>query len=188
MMTGTTKAITRKELDLRLGMRKLWEDHIIWTRVVIMSAVAGLPDTNFAVERLMQNQVDIGDAVKPFYGNDGGKKLTDLLKEHISGAYKVVGAAMAGDKAKLDMENKAWYANADDIAVFLSKANPKYWPEKEMKGHMKDHLDLTENEAAMRIQKKWAEDIKAYDKVHEQILKMADMLSDGLIKQFPEKF
>ncbi len=187
-MMGTTKAITRKELDLRLEMRRLWENHITWTRVVIISAVAGLPDTNYAVERLMQNQVYLGDAIKPFYGNDAGKKLTDLLKEHISGAYKVVAAAVSGDKAKLDKENKAWYANADQIAMFLSKANPKYWPEREMKEHMKDHLDLTENEASMRIQKKWAEDIKYYDKVHEQILKMADMLSDGLVKQFPDKF
>jgi hypothetical protein len=177
-----------KDCQFRLAMRKLWEDHITWTRVVIISAAASLPDTQFAVARLMQNQVDIGDAVKPYYGNEAGEALTILLKEHISGAYEVVGAAKAGDQAKVDAENKKWYANADEIAAFLSKANSRYWPEAQMKMHMKDHLDLTEKEAVMRLQKKWKEDITAYDSVHKQILDMADMLSAGIIKQFPDKF
>jgi len=180
--------VTEKELQFRLAMRKLWEDHIVWTRVVIMDVFAGAPDSNNAVQRLLQNQVDIGNAVKSFYGDAGGNKLTDLLKEHITGAYNVLLAAKAGDNVKLDAANKAWYANADAIATFLAGANPKNWPEKEMKAHMKDHLDLTENEAVMRLQGKWEEDIKAYDRVHDQILKMADMLADGIIKQFPDKF
>jgi hypothetical protein len=53
---------------------------------------------------------------------------------------------------------------------------------------MHDHLKLTTNEAAARIQGDWAADVRAYDAVHEQILKMADGLSTGIVKQFPEKF
>ncbi len=177
-----------KDAAFRSAMRKLWEDHIIWTRQVIVSAAAGLPDLNLAVERLMQNQVDIGNAVKPFYGDAAGDKLIALLKEHISGAYEVVAAAKAGDGAKVDIANKAWYKNADDIAVFLSRANPDNWPVAEMKAHMKDHLDLTEAEAVARLQGRWADDIAAFDKVHMQILNMADMLSVGIIAQFSKKF
>jgi hypothetical protein len=182
------KTEVSKDEAFRSAMRKLWEDHIIWTRQVIVDAVAGLPDLNLAVERLMQNQVDIGNAVKPFYGDAAGDKLIALLKEHISGAYEVVGAAKAGDNAKVDMANKAWYKNADDIAMFLSGANPQHWPADQMKAHMKDHLDLTEAEAVARLQGKWAEDIATFDKVHMQILNMADMLSSGIIAQFPKKF
>jgi hypothetical protein len=177
-----------KDTLFRLAMRKLWEDHIIWTRQVIVSAAAGLPDLSFAVDRLMQNQVDIGNAIKSFYGEPAGDKLIALLKEHISGAYQVLTAARAGDNAALDAANQAWYKNADDIAMFLAGANPENWPPDPMKMHMKEHLDLTLAEAVARLQMKWTDDVLAYDKVHMQILGMADMLSSGIIEQFPKKF
>lgn len=177
-----------KEAALNNAMRKLWEDHITWTRVFIISAVAGLPDKDAATQRLLQNQVDIGNAIKPFYGNAAGDQLTALLKDHIVIAADVVTAAKANDKPKLDDANKRWLANADQIAAFLSKANPKNWPETEMRTMMHDHLKLTTNEAVARIQGDWAADVKAYDAVHEQILHMADGLSTGIVKQFPDKF
>jgi hypothetical protein len=169
-------------------MRKLWEDHVTWTRLYIVSAVADLPDKGAAAQRLLQNQVDIGNAVKPFYGDAAGAKLSALLKDHILIAVELIDAAKAGDAAKKDAAAKRWGANADDIATFLSGANPKHWPLAEMKKMMHDHLALTTTEVVSRLQKDWAADIAAYEKVHEQILKMADMLSSGIISQFPEKF
>jgi len=177
-----------KEAALNSAMRKLWEDHITWTRVFIISAVAGLPDKDAATQRLLQNQVDIGNAIKPFYGNAAGDQLTALLKDHIVIAADVVTAAKANDKPKLDDANKRWSDNADQIAAFLSKANPKNWPENEMRTMLHDHLKLTTNEAVARIQGDWAADVKAYDAVHEEILHMADGLSMGIVKQFPDKF
>jgi hypothetical protein len=169
-------------------MRKLWEDHITWTRVFIISAAADLPDKAAATERLLQNQVDIGNAIKPYYGVAAGDKLTTLLKEHITTAADVVAAAKANDKAKLNDANKRWVANADQIADFLSSANPTNWPAADMRKMMREHLDLTTAEAVARLKGDWKADIAAYDKVHEQILHMADMLADGIIKQHSEKF
>jgi hypothetical protein len=169
-------------------MRKLWEDHVMWTRVVIISVAGNLPDTNAAVGRLMKNQEDIGNAIKPLYGDAAGDKLIKLLKEHISGAYAVLEAAKAGDNAKLEIENKKWYANADEISEFLSSANPKNWPLDAVKHMMKMHLDLTLEEATARLKGDWIADVKAYDKVHDEILEMSDTLSNGIIAQFPEKF
>ena len=176
-----------KSASLQAAMRKLWQDHITWTRVFIISAVGGLPDKDAATQRLLQNQVDIGNAIKPFYGAAAGDQLTALLKDHIVIAADVVTAAKANDKAKLDDVNKRWFANADQIAAFLSKANPKNWPEAEMRTMMHDHLNLTTNEAVARIKGDWAGDVKAYDAVHGQILKMADMLAMGIANQFPNK-
>jgi hypothetical protein len=177
-----------KEMALHDAMRKLWEDHIIWTRVFIISAAADLPDKAAATDRLLQNQVDIGNAIKPYYGDVAGDKLTTLLKEHITTAAEIVTAAKAGDKAKQDDATKRWFANADQIADFLSNANPKNWRQEEMRKMMRDHLNLTTEEVVARLQKNWAADIAAFDKVHEQILHMADMLTAGIVKQHAEKF
>ncbi|HYJ85034.1 MAG TPA: hypothetical protein VEW46_03125 [Pyrinomonadaceae bacterium] len=177
-----------KKTALHDAMRKLWEDHIIWTRVFIISAVADLPDKAAATDRLLQNQVDIGNAIKPYYGDAAGDQLTGLLKEHITTAAEIVAAAKAGDKAKQDDATKRWFSNADQIADFLSKANPKSWPQAEMRKMMRDHLNLTTEQVVARLQGNWAADIAAFDKVHEQILHMADMLTDGIVKQHSAKF
>ena len=177
-----------KQLAFQDAMRKLWEDHITWTRIFIISAVADLPDKAAVTDRLLQNQVDIGNAIKPYYGDAAGDKLTTLLKEHITTAAEIVAAAKAGDKAKQDDATRRWFANADQIADFLSGANPKNWPQAEMRSMMHDHLNLTTKEVVARLHGDWSGDIKAYDDVHKQILHMADGLSMGIINQFPKKF
>ena len=169
-------------------MDKLWEDHVSWTRLYIFSATASLPDKDATAQRLLQNQLDIGNAIKPIYGDAVGEKLAELLKDHIMIATEIIDAGKAGDSVKKDEPSNRWNANADDIAAFLSEANPKNWPIAEMKKMMRDHLDLTTAEVVVRLQGDWAADIAAYEKVHTQILKMADMLSTGIIKQFPNKF
>jgi hypothetical protein len=169
-------------------MRTLWEAHITWTRLYIVSAVADLPDKGPVTERLMKNQSDIGDAVKPFYGEAAGVALTSLLKEHIATAADVVTAAKSKDKAKQDDATARWRANADKIAAFLTAANPGNWPAAEMKSMMSEHLDLTTAEVVARLQSDWTGDIAAFDRVHGQIMHMADMLSDGIIAQFPKAF
>ena len=177
-----------KEAGLHDAMRKLWEDHITWTRLFIVSAVADLPDKEATTDRLLQNQVDIGNAIKPYYGDAAGEKLTALLKVHITTAAELVAAAKAGDTAKMSEANKRWYANADEIAAFLSGANPKSWPPAEMKAMMHEHLDLTTAEVVARLKGNWADDVAAYEKIHNQILQMADMLTTGIINQYPARF
>jgi hypothetical protein len=172
---------------LKTNMRHLWEDHVTWTRNVIFCLVDDLPGADQAVNRLLQNQIDIGNAIKPYYGEEAGKKLTELLVPHITIAAEVVKAARADNTLALDEANKKWYANADQISEFLSKANP-HWGLVDMKTMMHDHLKLTTDEAVQRIKKNYEADVIAYDKVHHEILKMSDMLADGIVKQFPAKF
>lgn len=170
------------------AMRKLWEDHVTWTRLYIVSAVAGLPDQGATAERLLKNQEDIGDAIRPYYGDEAGDALTELLKEHILVAAELIDAAKAGDSAAFDDTNARWYANADEIAAFLNSANPENWPLDEMQAMMRDHLDLTLQEASARLNGDYEADIAAYEEIHLQILHMADMLSEGIIIQFPKEF
>ena len=174
--------------DFRNNMRKLWEDHITWTRMFIVSDAANLPDEAFAAQRLLQNQVDIGNAIKPFYGEQAGNALSALLTDHILIAVKLINAAKAGDLAGFNSAKTSWYDNGSQIAIFLHNANPKFWPLADTQSMMKMHLDLTLAEASDRLNGKWAADIGDYDMVHQEILQMADMLSLGIIHQFPDLF
>jgi hypothetical protein len=175
-------------MALHDGMRALWEDHIVWTRMYLVSAIAELPDTEATAERLLRNQADIGDAIRPFYGDGAGDQLTALLRDHILIAVDLVAAAKGGDTARLAAEQARWEANADAIGGFLNDANPRHWPREEMAAMMRAHLEVTAAEALARLRGDWTADIAAYDAVHEHILRMADMLSSGIIEQFPERF
>lgn len=183
----TVSAPSKSELTLRMDMRKLWEDHIAWTKAYIVSAVNDLPGTDKVAARLLKNQQDIGDAIKPFYGEEAGDKLTSLLKDHILIAADLVGAAKAGDNAKAAEAEKKWYDNGDQIAEFLGKANPN-WTKESLKEMLDTHLSLTKAIAVAAITKDLDAEIKAADSNHEHMLMMADALTDGIVKQFPKKF
>ena len=179
---------TPASLEFHDAMRQLWEDHVTWTRLFIVSFVHDLPDLDATTGRLLRNQVDIGDAIKPYYGEPAGERLTTLLSEHITTAATLLGAARDGDQDAFQVANGAWYRNARQISRFLHRANPVNWPLKEMNTMMRDHLDLTLAEAVARLEGDYEREIAGYDAVHAEILQMADMLSDGIIRQFPEKF
>jgi hypothetical protein len=177
-----------KAARLHDGMRELWEDHITWTRLAIVSFAAGLPDLQATEARLLSNQSDIAAAIRPYYGRAASRQLRDLLREHILGAVALLQAAKAGDSAALTRAHDAWYANGNQIADFLAKANPRNWPRGEMRAMMKTHLDETLKEAVDRLNGRFAADVRDYEAVHRHILAMADMLSDGIVAQFPARF
>jgi hypothetical protein len=186
---AATKADAKaSQTEFDKAMRKLWEDHVTWTRLYIVSAEDNLPDKAATTQRLLQNQSDIGNAVAGFYGDAAGAKLTALLKDHILGAAALIEAAKSGDKAKVSDASAKWYANADEIAAFLSGANPQNWPLADMKSGMKMHLDLTLQEATDHMQGHYDADVQDYDKIHNHILGLSDLLSSGIGKQFPGKF
>ncbi len=188
MTVHSSSALSAKAVALRTDMRKLWEDHITWTRLAIISLESGTPDTDATVARLLKNQTDIGNAVKPFYGQAAGNELTKQLRQHILIAADLIAAAKAGDQAKLADAQARWEQNADGIATLLHSVNPRYWKLPVMKAEMRMHLKLTTEEAVARLQGNWTADVAAYDKVHDHILHMSDLLSSGLIKQFPARF
>lgn len=188
MTTHGAATMSKKEFVVRQEMRRLWEDHVTWTRLTVISLTTDAPDTTATVGRLLKNQTDIGNAIKPYYGAAAGKQLTALLRQHILIAADLIAAARKGDQAGVAFQQARWTANADEIAALLSSANPRFWKLGAMKAMMHDHLRLTTNEVVARLQRNWAADVRAYDRIHLQALHMADMLSTGLVKQFPRRF
>jgi hypothetical protein len=177
-----------KQVALHDNMRRLWEDHITWTRLFIVSASADLPDLPATTQRLLANQKDIGDAIKPFYGRAAGERLRALLTQHILVAADILAAAKAGDQVALQRQSRIWSRNGNQIGDFLHAANPRHWGRKEMRRMMRDHLRLTLAEASAHLQHHHQADIRAYDRINRQILAMADMLTDGIVAQFPKRF
>ena len=173
--------------QLRMAERKLWIDHVLWTRSFIVSDLSELEDKRAVLERLLKNQDDIGNSIKPYYGEEAGKKLATLLREHIELAGKVTDAAKSGDKDNLDKYNKLWYKNADEISDFLSAANPNYSNEA-LKDMLHKHLQFVTDQVVARLNKDWNADINSFDKGEDHMIMFADMLIDGIVKQFPDKF
>jgi hypothetical protein len=180
--------ISMQEFALRQEMRRLWEDHVTWTRLAVISLTTDSPDTTATVGRLLENQTDIGNAIKPYHGAAAGKQLTALLRGHILIAADLIAAARNGDQAGIASEQARWTENANEIARLLNEANPRFWKLGAMKAMLHEHLRVTTDEVVARLQRDWATDVRAYDRIHRQALHMADMLSTGIVNQFPRRF
>ncbi|MEH7401635.1 glycosyltransferase [Gottfriedia acidiceleris] len=181
------RCISNSACNFKADMRKLWMDHLIWTSKYIVSAVAGMPDKDVVLARLLRNQQDIGNAIKPYYGAAAGDQLAKLLTDHIVIAGKIIDAAKANDMATLKTLNDTWFKNADDIAALLSKANPN-WTNQALKDLLYTHLKMVTNEAVTRIKMDWDGNVKAFDVGLQHMIPIADTISSGIIKQFPNKF
>ncbi len=189
LLSGPAYAAVKSDpiCDLKTAMRKLWMDHSIYTHEFAIATLDDVPNKKEAAARLLRNQDDIGNAIAAYYGKEAGKKLTQLLREHILIAVDLIEAVKADDKAKIKEADKKWHDNAREIAKFLSKANPN-WPKETLTNMLYEHLKLNTEEVTARKSKDWEADIKAYDKILAQIVSMADALTAGIVKQFPEKF
>jgi hypothetical protein len=167
--------------------RKLWEDHITWTRVVIIGILDELPGTEPYIGRLLQNYEDMEDALAPYYGEDA-EVLGDLIKDHLVIAAELLTAANNNDTAAFNDAKTRWYANAHDIAVQMNEMNPQFWPLEETEQMWVEHLDATLEEATTHLTGDFAGEVAAYDTVHDLALEMADFFSNGVMQQFPSQF
>jgi hypothetical protein len=182
-----SNCIPQSVVDLRDFSRMLWEQHIAWTRAAIIAIAEDSPDKELVINRLLRNPSDMGEAIKPLYGNQIASVFTRLLTEHLVIASELVNAAKSGDTNTATDAERRWYENADQIATFISSVNP-YLPKRDVLAMLHEHLSMTKDEAVYRLNKEYEKDIELYDEIEEQILSMADALSAGIVKQFPNKF
>lgn len=179
--------ISQAEVDYRNDMRSLWEEHVAWTRMAIISLTFNLPDIDFVLTRLLKNATDMGNMIRRLYGDIAAETYGNLIKEHLLLAADLVKATLAGDQKAAAEAERMWYANADQIAVFLSSINP-YLPEEEVRKMFYEHLALTKQEAVSMINKDYQKDIEVYDRIEKQAREMADTISDAMVKHYPNMF
>jgi hypothetical protein len=172
---------------VRLALRRLWTDHVVWTRSYVVAATSGAADADAAAGRLLRNQDDIGAAFVPYYGQAAGDGVTGLLKEHIGIAVDLVAAAKSGDQSAFATHDARWTTNIEQLAAFLAGANPA-WPEKDVLDLLALHLKLTKDEVVARLTGDWEGDVRAFDDILTEIIVLSDALHDGLVAQFPDRF
>jgi cytochrome c2 len=186
--SSSTSTVARTDSsELRSAMRKVWADHMQWTYATVDAFFHDQKALDPTLQRLLANQDDIGNAIKPFYGDAAGAQLTALLRTHINEAVPVLKAAQAGDQAALKKAQDDWYANAQQIADFLTKANPDNWPASATGPALKMHIDQTTTYAVDLLKGDYPAAIADYGKAFDHMMGLADILTNGIAKQFPDK-
>lgn len=177
-----------KYYTLQDAMRKLWADHMQYTYATVDAYYNNPSGLSSSLDRLLQNQKDIGNAIVPYYGQAAGDTLASLLTTHINQAVPVLQAAKDNDQAALNQALANWKANAKDIAIFLTTANPAHWQKMDMEHMMEMHIDQTTTYAVDLLKKDYKNAISHYDEAYQHMMEMADELTMGISSQFPSKF
>jgi hypothetical protein len=178
-------AAVADQFQLRASMRELWGKQVFWTRAYLMSVVASLPDTGVTTERLRQNEGDLADSVRPFYGQGASDQLAALLHDHVAIASELVVAAKLGDRPKVSEASARWLDNADRVAALLCDASPTL-VRAEVLETMRGIVEQTLAEARAMLAGDWQSAIQAYDQLSKDSLELADLLSAAMAAQFPD--
>ncbi len=163
--------------------RKLWEQHVFWTRAFIISTASGLNDLDLVTERLLRNPTDFASALKNFYGGEKARAFETLLKEHLLIAASLVNNTKAGNVEAAYEDRRKWHKNADELSVFLGEINP-HWSSRQFRSLFYEHLKMTEDEAVYRLNVKYASDIALFDSIENHALQIADFMAYGILNQF----
>jgi hypothetical protein len=177
-----------KTVDLQLALRDLWVGHIFWVRNVVLATKCGDAETaKVAEEKAVENAKAIGDAIASIYGKEAGDKLFGLLAGHYSAVKEYMTAAFAGNAEAKGAAVDKLKKNADELATFLSSANPN-WPKQTLAGLLMAHGAHHIAQIDQVNMKDLASEAKTWDEMKKHIYVIADALTGGIVKQFPKKF
>jgi len=176
-----------KKMALVNDMRYRWEQHVYWTRMLIMSISEHLQDQTATTNKLLQNPNDIAAIYAKFYPETVAKKISALLTEHLQIGAQIITAVRDGKTAQAEMLQKSWAKNADDMAKAFASINPHYNYE-ELQKMLMAHLNMTSQEVVAYISKDYVKSIAAFDNIEKEALEMADYFSNGIMMQFNEQF
>lgn len=170
---------TARQVCLMQQLRQLWEQHVYWTRFFIISTAASLTDPGPVTDRLLQNPKDFARALTPFFGARTAGQFGDLLTEHLEIGGELVTDLKNRETAKADDARRRWYASADAISAFLAGINT-CWSEDKWRELFYSYLEMTEKEAALRLQGDYTADIRMFGLIETEALRMADYMYCGL--------
>ena len=174
--------------QLRVDMRKLWAEHMEWTYATVDAFFHDQSGLNAKLNRLLQNQQDIGEAIKPYFGNQAGDKLSALLTEHIQLAVPVLSAAQDGDDPALTDALDNWYANAQEVGDHFAAINPEVWGKTKLRDMWKTHITQTVGYSVALLQNNLEDAIVKYQEAYDHMMGMGDIMAEGIAKKSPDSF
>lgn len=179
--------VSINEVKLLEQMNLVWEQHIMWTRMLLISIAENLKDLDATQARLLRNPKDIANVFRTYYGANVANQIEKLLTEHLVIGKNLIDALKNNNQNEAMELNKKWYQNADDMAEAFRSINP-FYPKEEIRKMLYEHLRLTTDEVNARLKGDYMADINAYDMVQKEILRMSGFFVDGIVRQFPNLF
>lgn len=179
--------VSINKVRLLENMNLVWEQHIMWTRMLLISIAENLKDLDATQARLLRNPRDIANVFRPYYGHNVANQIEKLLTEHLAIGKDLIVALKNNNQEQANLLNKKWYQNADMIADAFSSINP-FFSKEEIRKMLYEHLRLTADEVTARLKGDYEADINAYDMVQKEILQMSQFFVNGIVRQFPNLF
>lgn len=177
-----------KTAETDAALRDLWVGHAFWVRNVVIETLNGNKDAASAAEKeVVANAKQIAGAIEPFYGKPAADKLFGLLAGHYGAVKQYLEAYNAGSKTKQDDAKKTLTGNAEEIATFLSGANPNL-PFETLKSLLLTHGGHHIQQIQQLKAKQYVEEAQTWNAMKNHMYVIADALTGALAKQFPEKF
>ena len=176
--------VSRNEVRLLEQMNLVWEQHIMWTRMLLISIAENLKDLEATQTRLLRNPKDIADVFRPYYGNNIASEIQRLLTEHLAIGKDLIVSLKNKNQEQANALSTKWYQNTDQMAEAFSSINP-FYPREEVRRMLYEHLRLTSEEVNARLRGDYTADINAYDMVQKEILRMSHFFVNGIVRQFP---
>ena len=177
-----------KIADTRAALRDLWIGHVFWVRNVVDATFEGdAAAAKSAEQQVVANAKAIAGSIEPFYGKPASDALFGLLAGHWGAIKERLDATRAGDKAREDAAMKAMLKNADEIAAFLSGANPNL-PRDTLYGLLTAHGAHHVQQIDQFKAKQFDAEAKTWAAMTHHMYVIADALANGIAKQFPGKF
>ena len=168
-------------------MQRLWMDHAIWARQYIIAAVDDRPELTEALARWLRNAADVGAALEEFYPRRPARRVAKLLKQHITVAVDLVDAAKNVDGAKFTAIDQVWTSNSDDLVDELC-ARDQSCSRDEVAARWDLARALTEQVLTARLEQHFDHDVESFDQLLTTCAAMGDLITDGILRQFADRF
>ena len=179
--------VSKAEQNLGNYLRFLWLQQVYWLRMANQSELWNLSDAEYVMNRLMENPQDFQMALKTFYGDENAKKFADLLTNHLTLVTNYVMAIRDGNtQAAADAENQI-NNNAVQMISFLTSINPN-WAAADLQRMFSEYMNLTKEEIDATMSQNFEDSINVFADIERGALEMADMMTKGIVSQFPQYF
>jgi hypothetical protein len=185
-LVAADSANPAKVAATKKSVENLWIGHINAVRKVVVAKIAG-QDIKAAEGEVVSNAHAIADAIAGFYGKPAGDKLFALLAAHYGAVKAYLDATVAKDTAGQSAATDKIMANVEDIATFLSGANP-YLPKAAVAEMFTVHGSHHISQIQELVAKDPTAEAKTQAEMKAHMIAIADALVDAIARQFPEKF